>query len=205
MIEIRDTEYIRTKEVDGTVISCVRAEIDCDTADDLPAVDCIQGCELIAGSIAWDISTGDFYGLGSDGTWKKQNSGGGSGTVEFFEVDIEFNESSFSISKNFADIKEAVQSGKIISGEFTIPYTQFVSTVRGGFDENLSSFDDNGCVVLYVDPFDTGGNAVFFSLIITSEDEVYFAMVNEWSTANTRGKNNFDFANLFKPESEEKK
>ena len=101
MIEIRDTEYIRTKEVDGTVISCVRAEIDCDTADDLPAVDCIQGCELIAGSIAWDISTGDFYGLGSDGTWKKQNSGGGSGTVEFFEVDIEFNESSFSISKNF--------------------------------------------------------------------------------------------------------
>lgn len=28
------------------------------------------------GSIAWDISTGDFYGLAADGSWYKQDGSG---------------------------------------------------------------------------------------------------------------------------------
>ena len=64
----------------------IRAEIAIDSAAEL-TVEGFQNYHFTMGSIAWDVSTGDFYGLGSDGTWKKQNSGGGSGTVEYFEVD----------------------------------------------------------------------------------------------------------------------
>ena len=52
------------------------AELDMDTAEDLPDVDGIDGCILSVGSIAWDISTGDFYALSSEGTWYKQDGSG---------------------------------------------------------------------------------------------------------------------------------
>lgn len=73
MYSIRDTEFIR---YDSTAERCVnRVEIDVDTASDLPDADDIEGILLYQGSIAWDISTGDFYGLKSNGTWVKQNGG----------------------------------------------------------------------------------------------------------------------------------
>lgn len=50
-------------------VNYVRAEIAVDSSSDLTTT--IGAGTLTAGSIAWDISTGDFYGLGSDGTWHK--------------------------------------------------------------------------------------------------------------------------------------
>ncbi|OQC35622.1 MAG: hypothetical protein BWX63_02318 [Bacteroidetes bacterium ADurb.Bin041] len=52
----------------------IRAEIAIDSAAEL-TVEGFQNYHFTMGSIARDVSTGDFYGLGSDGTWKKQNSG----------------------------------------------------------------------------------------------------------------------------------
>ena len=54
--------------VDG--VNQVRAEIIVDSSSDLTTT--IGAGTLTAGSIAWDVSTGDFYGLDSDGTWHKQ-------------------------------------------------------------------------------------------------------------------------------------
>ena len=65
-------KFIKFKVVGNINVSLVRAELCCDTAADLPAYDGISGYELAQGSIAWDISTGDFYGLQSDGTWCRQ-------------------------------------------------------------------------------------------------------------------------------------
>ncbi len=49
----------------------IRAEIIVDSAAELPTE--INGNVLTMGSIAWDISTGDFYGLDGSGTWHNQN------------------------------------------------------------------------------------------------------------------------------------
>lgn len=78
MIEIRSERFIRFKDTESGKISVsvVKAELDCDTAADLPAADGIGGRELLMGSIAWDISTGDFYALNSEGTWYKQDGSG---------------------------------------------------------------------------------------------------------------------------------
>lgn len=51
-------------------VNYIRAEIIVDSAAELPAE--INGNVLTMGSIAWDISTGDFYGLDSTGTWHNQ-------------------------------------------------------------------------------------------------------------------------------------
>ena len=56
------------KLVEGT--NHIRAEIAVDSSSDLTTT--IGGQVLTAGSIAWDISTGNFYGLDSTGTWRKQ-------------------------------------------------------------------------------------------------------------------------------------
>lgn len=72
MVSIRNERYIRGEEVEGIIKSVVVAELNCDTSSDLPAVDGLAGRILAQGSIAWDISTGDFYGLSSDGVWNNQ-------------------------------------------------------------------------------------------------------------------------------------
>lgn len=74
MVRIRSERYLETVEAEGARISKVVAELDCDTASDLPTVDGLEGCVLAMGSIAWDISTGDFYGLNSSGSWIKQGN-----------------------------------------------------------------------------------------------------------------------------------
>ena len=70
MLKIKKQDFIRFVEVEGRNLSLTRAEMFCDTSDDLPAVDDIDGCILDMGSIAYDIATGDFYVLNSDGEWK---------------------------------------------------------------------------------------------------------------------------------------
>ncbi len=59
------------KIVDG--VNQIRAEIMVDSSSDLTTT--IGAGTLTAGSIAWDVSTGNFYGLDSDGSWHKQGGG----------------------------------------------------------------------------------------------------------------------------------
>ena len=54
-------------------LSVERMEICADTASDLPTVNSITGCMIAQGSIAWDVSTGDFYGMTSTGDWINQS------------------------------------------------------------------------------------------------------------------------------------
>ena len=53
----------------------VLADVEMDSAADLPDVDDFDGRTLAKGSIAHDISTGDFYSLNSSGDWINQTGG----------------------------------------------------------------------------------------------------------------------------------
>ena len=64
-----------------------RMEICVDTASDLPTVNSIPGCKIAQGSIAWDVSTGDFYGMSSTGDWINQS--GGANAVQTLELTAE--------------------------------------------------------------------------------------------------------------------
>lgn len=55
-------------------ITTERMIICADTVSDFPSVDGIDGCKIAQGSIAWDVSTGDFYGMLSTGDWVNQSS-----------------------------------------------------------------------------------------------------------------------------------
>lgn len=57
--------------LDGT--TQIIADIDVDTAADLPEQDGIEGGILGMGSIAHDISTGDYYAMNSGGEWYNQD------------------------------------------------------------------------------------------------------------------------------------
>lgn len=50
----------------------IRAHILCDTAADLPAYNAYSGYELLMGSRADDLSTGDVYKMQSGGSWVRQ-------------------------------------------------------------------------------------------------------------------------------------
>lgn len=73
MIDIRKEKFKGYEETEEGKLSVVKVEIDVDSAEDLPAVDELSGRKLYMGSIAWDISTGEFYGLDSDGVWHNQS------------------------------------------------------------------------------------------------------------------------------------
>ena len=70
MISLRD--YMEKVSGDGK--KHIIAELDVDTASELPSQEW-SGYYLEMGSIAHDISTGDFYSINSEGTWYKQNGG----------------------------------------------------------------------------------------------------------------------------------
>lgn len=55
--------------------SVVVAELAVDAKTDLPVPSGISGRILSHGTLAWEITTGDFYGLGSDGKWVNQTTG----------------------------------------------------------------------------------------------------------------------------------
>lgn len=69
MLSIRKSEVL---EIGTNGESVERMEIDVDTSSDLPNADAFAGKIIAQGSIAWDISTGDFYGMAGDGTWVVQ-------------------------------------------------------------------------------------------------------------------------------------
>ena len=72
MYTVRKSEeiFVQFSKVQGKNISVVRAEIFCDSASDLPAVDAMEGTEFAMGSIAYCIEEGKLYVLNSSGTWK---------------------------------------------------------------------------------------------------------------------------------------
>lgn len=70
MVNIRD--YI--EQISGDGKNHIIAELDVDTTADLPSQE-FNGYYLVMGSIAHDISTGDFYSMDSSGAWYIQNGG----------------------------------------------------------------------------------------------------------------------------------
>ena len=71
MISIRNEKFIAYENS----LSVVRMEIDVDSAEELPEIDYFSGRTLYQGSVAWDISTGNFYGMTSSGEWIIQKRG----------------------------------------------------------------------------------------------------------------------------------
>lgn len=59
----------------------VLADIEMDSAGDLPEADAFNDRLLAKGSVAHDINTGDHYCLNSSGIWKKQKTSSELGTA----------------------------------------------------------------------------------------------------------------------------
>lgn len=64
-------------------VSVILAELAVDTKEDLPAADGIDGRILSDASLAWEISTGEFWGLDGEGKWVNQT------TAEVYDPDPE--------------------------------------------------------------------------------------------------------------------
>ena len=75
MISIRNENFIKYE----SGLSVVRMEIDIDSAEELPETNYFSGRTLYQGSIAWDISTGNFYGMTSSGEWILQKGSNNNG------------------------------------------------------------------------------------------------------------------------------
>jgi hypothetical protein len=69
---IRSKEIVKYRQEEKKT-PLVRYQIDCDTPADLPTK-INDGEEMAQGSIAWVISTGEFYGYTSTGSWVNQTT-----------------------------------------------------------------------------------------------------------------------------------
>ena len=67
--------FMQNLESNGVLKKLVREEIVVDNAADLPTADYKEGQILAIGSAVWNVSTGDFYGLDSNGVWINQKTG----------------------------------------------------------------------------------------------------------------------------------
>lgn len=76
----KDRWFVRFTEIDNEKINVVRAEMVCDSVEDLPAADDISGCILDMGSIAYIIATGDIYVINSSGEWNNSNGSASGGS-----------------------------------------------------------------------------------------------------------------------------
>ena len=74
MLTVIKSKYLGEVESSGIMKNLVLVEMALDSSVDLPEVDYQTGQILAQGSIAWDISTGDFYGLNSSGSWINQTA-----------------------------------------------------------------------------------------------------------------------------------
>lgn len=71
MISIINEQFIRFEGERSVVV----AELRVDSSDELPDANALSGKTLSQGSLAWDISTGNFYALKSTGEWINQTGG----------------------------------------------------------------------------------------------------------------------------------
>lgn len=69
MYNVRFAEYRGVKPNSDPQVQLALAHVDCDAAVDLPAYDAIAGVELIMGSTALIIATGETKILNSVHTW----------------------------------------------------------------------------------------------------------------------------------------
>lgn len=70
---IRKKEIIKYRDEEHKV-PLVYYEFNCDEVSDLPINPAVDGEEIAQGSIAWVISTGEFYGYTSTGSWVNQTT-----------------------------------------------------------------------------------------------------------------------------------
>ncbi|MBR4627795.1 MAG: hypothetical protein IKO47_08870 [Ruminococcus sp.] len=114
MMEIRNKEFLHFDE-EGRRVE--RLELDLDTTADLPAAEngkvIVDGRVAAQGSIAWDISTGDFYGLKSGGTWYKQDGTGAysSAAVAALSASLDLSDINRSVIQPISDISEMSEGG----------------------------------------------------------------------------------------------
>ena len=71
MLTILKEKFMSFDDPNAVII----AELAVDSKTELPEADGIEGRILSQGTLAWEISTGDFYGLKSNGTWVNQTTG----------------------------------------------------------------------------------------------------------------------------------
>lgn len=71
MLSIINEKFIRFEDGKPTVF----AELCVDTAEELPTAESLSDRTLAQGSVAWDISNGEFYALKSTGEWVNQSGG----------------------------------------------------------------------------------------------------------------------------------
>lgn len=69
MYNVRFAEYRGIKPNSDPQVQLALAHVDCDAAADLPAYDAIAGTELVMGSTALIIATGETKILNSEHTW----------------------------------------------------------------------------------------------------------------------------------------
>lgn len=70
---IRKKEIVKYREEENKG-PLVQYEFNCDDVSDLPINPVVEGEEIAQGSIAWVISTGEFYGYTSTGAWVNQTT-----------------------------------------------------------------------------------------------------------------------------------
>ena len=97
-------EYFKKNvEVNGEIKKLVREELAIDSTADLPTADYKEGLVLAMGSAAWDVSTGDFYGLDSSGVWTNQKTGAKTIQITLQPVDVEVesgSDAAFTVAAN---------------------------------------------------------------------------------------------------------
>lgn len=72
MRQIIDEKFMCNVDVGGTLKKSMRVDFAIDSVNDLPTVDYKDGHVLSIGSTAWNVASGDIYGLSGSGVWIDQ-------------------------------------------------------------------------------------------------------------------------------------
>lgn len=75
MLQKIEEHFVQNVDDNGIIKQLVRAEFVCDSPSELPTADYKEGQNLSIGSMGWDVSTGNLYGLNSAGVWINQETG----------------------------------------------------------------------------------------------------------------------------------
>ena len=137
---------------DGKLL--VKAQLECDEIDELPAVNFFEGKLLDSGSQCWVIGTGDLYGLTSTGDWVKVNfmgngEGGGGGSAYAHSLELTINSQTYVLT---ATLKNT--SGETLGTPQTIDLPLETMVVSGSYDDTTKK------VILTL----KNGNTVDFSV-----------------------------------------
>ncbi|MBP5378330.1 MAG: hypothetical protein J6Y64_02175 [Ruminococcus sp.] len=142
MISIRENIFIKFTEG----VSVNRMELEIDAASELPEPDFLDGILLYQGSIAHDISTGDFYSMDSEGTWYKQDGSGAYVPEEEDEEDEEDEEESepetLNSPLNIEHLNPHDLTGDILHSEEVLPAGEPTEVIISD-DPEINDVPDN--------------------------------------------------------------